>query len=279
VVVEILPRVRAAFTVPICALYGDSPEEYHYTQFVIATTHQLLRFKAAFDLIVVDEVDAFPFAENAMLAGALSRALRPQGVVSYLTATPSQRLQKQVRNGQLKQSVLSRRYHGHPLPNFRLKVVRGWRARLPNLLINLCRDYRRSGQPFLVFVPEVADLINVRAQLVAKVPGLMIGTTHATAVDRQESVKKMRQGELQGLVTTTILERGVTFPGIDVVILGADEHVFSQSALVQIAGRCGRSQARPTGLVLAIVTEKTRVLMRARAEIDYLNKLRTADDV
>lgn len=81
----------------------------------------------------------------------------------------------------------------------------------------------------------------------------------------------MRTSELQALITTTILERGVTFKGIDVMILGADDPVFSQAALIQIAGRCGRSASRPTGKVWTGVTERTRTVIQARNEIRYLN--------
>ena len=69
----------------------------------------------------------------------------------------------------------------------------------------------------------------------------------------------MRDGDYDFLVTTSILERGVTFPEIDVYVLGADDPVFSSSALVQIAGRAGRSQSRPTGRVvfgLIVIVDK-----------------------
>lgn len=59
----------------------------------------------------------------------------------------------------------------------------------------------------------------------------------------------MREGRYQFLVTTTILERGVTFPAIDVLVIGADDRIFSTSALVQIAGRAGRASDHPTGFV------------------------------
>ncbi|MFB8735903.1 helicase-related protein [Bacillus sp. SL00103] len=42
------------------------------------------------------------------------------------------------------------------------------------------------------------------------------------------------------LVTTTILERGVTIPNVQVGVLGAESTIFTESALVQISGRAGR---------------------------------------
>ena len=47
-----------------------------------------------------------------------------------------------------------------------------------------------------------------------------------------KKVQRMRDDEYDFLVTTTILERGVTFSEIDVGVIGADDDVFSSSALV-----------------------------------------------
>jgi competence protein ComFA len=39
------------------------------------------------------------------------------------------------------------------------------------------------------------------------------------------------------------LERGVTFPNINVLVLEADQTVFNEATLIQIAGRVGRVTA------------------------------------
>lgn len=82
----------------------------------------------------------------------------------------------------------------------------------------------------------------------------------------------MRKRQVQYLVTTTILERGVTFPGVQVVILGADDPVFTVAALVQIAGRVGRSPTAPTGTVLFGCARITPVVRAARRQICTLNR-------
>ncbi|MDK6788179.1 helicase-related protein, partial [Actinotignum timonense] len=68
----------------------------------------------------------------------------------------------------------------------------------------------------------------------------------STTENRLEIVEKFRQKEITILVTTTILERGVTFPCVDVFVVEANHRLFSRSALVQIAGRVGLSMERPT---------------------------------
>lgn len=271
VIVELAPRLREAFKTDFVVLYGDSPETYRYTQLVLASTHQLLRFRAAFDVIVVDEVDAFPYAENVQLEGAVQRATKPQGCHFYLTATPSTRLLRDVSKQRLRISLLPRRYHGQPLPNFTIIKIGNWRKKLSWRIQRILREYVRSKQRFLIFVPHVADLTATLNEITRLQPSLKIAATHAGDPDRQGKVQAMRASELQALITTTILERGVTFKGIDVMILGADDPVFSQAALIQIAGRCGRSAARPTGKVWTGVTERTRTVVQARNEIRYLN--------
>ena len=82
----------------------------------------------------------------------------------------------------------------------------------------------------------------------------------------------MRDKDIQYLVTTTILERGVTFPGIDVLILGADEPTFSENALVQIAGRVGRSHDRPFGLVQAYIRHTNLKVLAAQNQIKKMNQ-------
>lgn len=74
------------------------------------------------------------------------------------------------------------------------------------------------------------------------------------------------------LITTSILERGVTFPEIDVYVLGADDSVFSSSALVQIAGRAGRAVTRPTGRVIFWVSALSRSVNDARRQISLMNR-------
>lgn len=68
----------------------------------------------------------------------------------------------------------------------------------------------------------------------------------------------MRDGDFQYLVTTTILERGVTFAGLNVLVLGADDELFNSASLVQIAGRVGRSTQCPDGDVVFLCSRKKK---------------------
>ena len=130
----------------------------------------------------------------------------------------------------------------------------------------------REGHRFLLFIPHIADLALAETALRHSFTTFRFATVHASDPERLEKVQKMRDGDYDFLVTTSILEWGVTFPEIDVYVLGADDPVFSSSALVQIAGRAGRSQSRPTGRVVFWINCNCRQVNQAVSQVKYLNR-------
>ena len=90
--------------------------------------------------------------------------------------------------------------------------------------------------------------------------------------NRLEIVEKFRRQELSILVTTTILERGVTFPCVDVFVLLSNHRLYTKSTLVQISGRVGRAAERPTGELLFLHDGSTKEMRKAIAEIKAMNK-------
>src|SRR5699024_790229 len=101
-----------------------SKDKYGTAQFMIATTHQLIRYKRAFDVIIIDEVDAFPYHADRSLPFVTKRARRKNGTTIYLTATPRTKQKMQMKLNQLNHVFVPARFHGHPLP-------------IPNLLFSL----------------------------------------------------------------------------------------------------------------------------------------------
>ena len=263
VCLELFPRLKAAFAnCDIALLHGRQELPYHYAQLTICTTHQLLRFYHAFDNLIIDEVDAFPYAANASLLYATKQAIKENGGCLYLTATPGDALLREIKSKRLVVNYLPLRYHGHLLPQIKVRLAFGWRRRLerqqlPPQVIQQLQETLREGHRFLLFIPHIADLALVEAALRHSFTTFRFATVHASDPERLEKVQKMRDGDYDFLVTTSILERGVTFPEIDVYVLGADDPVFSSSALVQIAGRAGRAQSRPTGRVIFWISRST----------------------
>lgn len=278
VCLELFPRLQKAFQKhQICLLHGRMKEPYTYQQFTICTTHQLLRFYHAFDNLIIDEVDAFPFAANKALYYASNHAIKTDGGLLYLTATPSKELLDQVRKKKMAITYLPLRFHGHLLPTIKTQISFDWRkglnkGRLPESLLRAMRLRMKNNIRFLLFVPHVADLPKIEKILVKKFPNQRVVTVHAADSLRLEKVQLMRNNEIFFLVTTSILERGVTFPKIDVFVLGADDAVFSSAALVQIAGRAGRSNDRPTGDVIFWINSLNKSVIDAIRQINFVNR-------
>lgn len=281
VCIELFPRIKAAFEQVSCILlHGKSEQPYQYCQITVCTTHQLLRFYHAFDVMVIDEVDVFPFAGNQMLHFAVQNAIKPGGGILYLTATPDETLMRQIRQKKLSVSYLPIRYHGFLLPTVKIIKSRHLKQKinqkqLPQSVLRMIIKLLQQRQRFLLFVPRIKDLTLVSEALNrAAITGRFL-TVYSADPKRIEKVAAMRDQTVDFLITTTILERGVTFPGIDVIVLKADDEIFSASALVQIAGRVGRNSARPTGRVLFYCERRTKTIRSCDNQIRQMNRKAT----
>jgi len=285
VVRELLPRIQQAFKkIPVQALYGNSRDREGTAQLIIATTHQLIRFKRAFDLIIIDEIDAFPYHNDKTLQFATNRAVKDVSAKIYLTATPRQALKEKLAMKQLPYCFVPIRYHGHPLPlpitHSDYSLSKQLQAhQVPKSFTNWIKKRKRADRQLLIFVPTIglADCLlkSITESLILH--GVIreeaaIASVHAEDRLREEKIKQFRSKQLQVLITTTILERGVTFPSIDVVVIEASHRVFDEASLVQIAGRAGRNAGDPEGEVIFIHDGKTEAIVRAITSIIEMNR-------
>ncbi len=276
VCLELYRRLKEDFSCPISLLHGES-EPYFRSPLVIATTHQLLKFYQAFDLLVVDEVDAFPYVDNPMLYHAVSQSVKKDGQTVFLTATSTDELDRKVRKGTLKRLSLPRRFHGNALivpqkvwlANFQTYLSKN---QLPPRLEKMIDQQRRTGFPLLIFASEIKRGQAFAAVLQKYFPDERVGFVASTTENRLELVEQFRQKELTILVSTTILERGVTFPCVDVFVLEANHRLFTRSALVQISGRVGRSMERPTGALYFFQDGTNQAIEKAIQEIKQMNQ-------
>ncbi|MBY7144116.1 DEAD/DEAH box helicase family protein [Virgibacillus sp. NKC19-3] len=285
VVRELLPRIQKAFrSIEVQGLYGGSEKKEGTAQIIIATTHQLLRYKSAFDVLIIDEIDAFPFHADPTLPYVTNRAKSNTSTTIYLTATPRKNLHKQIMQKKLVHIFVPIRFHGHPLPVPKLKMSFSLKRELvnkkvPQAFMKWIKNRENPDRQLLIFVPtiqlaetmkdKVADcLLNVGLiKAIEKAQAV-----HASDPNREEKVQLFRDRKIDTLLTTTILERGVTFPSVDVAILDTGHEVFDEAALVQIAGRAGRSPDDPTGEVIFFHDGKTEAMMRAVQSIRQMNK-------
>uniref|UniRef100_UPI0013E3282C helicase-related protein n=1 Tax=Paenibacillus kobensis TaxID=59841 RepID=UPI0013E3282C len=277
VVLELDPRIRRAFPESrVVTLYGGSEQRWEDGDIMLATTHQLFRFQEYFQLVVIDELDAFPYHGDPRLQYAAAKASVPGGAVILLTATPSKALQSAARRGKIGHVRVPVRFHRHPLPvpvYVRLPQVGKIMAsrRIPSLLLSrLIASIEREAQCF-VFVQQIRHAEPVAGLLRAALPGVAVGATSSKDAERGDRVQQFRDRQLRVLVTTTILERGVTVPRSDVFILDADAKLFDEASLVQMAGRAGRSKDDPAGRVYYCAPVNSRSQQLAIQQIKSMN--------
>nr|WP_245831088.1 helicase-related protein [Sediminibacillus massiliensis] len=276
VVRELLPRFRAAFPeIAINGLYGGSEDKAGDGQLILATTHQLLRFGRAFDVVIIDEIDAFPFHIDASLPFAADRAAKEDAARIYLTATPRKNHRRLVDAGKLPHVFVPVRFHGHPLPVPKLHMCFSLKKSLqqnqpPKAFFDWLEKRENPDRQLLIFTSTIELAAKMEKTLSAYFGE--ITAVHAADPDRADKVQSFRDKKLSVLITTTILERGVTFPSVDVVIFDAGHPVFDEAALVQIAGRAGRSPDDPTGEVIFYHDGKTAAMIGSVQSIKKMNK-------
>lgn len=276
VCLELHKRLQNDFACEIALLHGES-DPYFRTPLVVATTHQLLKFYQAFDLLIVDEVDAFPYVDNPVLYHAVNNCVKETGLRIFLTATSTDELDRKVKQGELKRLSLPRRFHGNPLivpkpiwlSHFNRYLEKNG---LPPKLKLYIEKQRKTAYPLLIFASEIKKGEKLKEILQEKFPNEKIGFVSSITEDRLEQVQAFRDGKLSILISTTILERGVTFPRVDVFVVEANHQLFTKSSLVQIGGRVGRSMDRPTGELIFFHDGLNHSIKKAIKEIKQMNQ-------
>lgn len=263
VILELFPRFQKVFpNTTIHALYGGAPDPNGFAELVLATTHQLYRFECAFDVVFVDEADAFPYYADETLQQAVVKAAKLHAAIHYVTATPTKTLKT------TSQSIISRRYHGHDLPVPQFDSLWGYarqlnKGRVPSKLQKWINEKIDTKTPFLVFLPTI--------EMLEDFPG-DLPRVHAEQPNRKELVMKLREKKIPGLLTTTILERGITIENVHVAVVGAEQKIFTSSALIQISGRVGRSAQYPDGDIVFFHHGISKEMDKAQEEIERWNR-------
>lgn len=275
VCLELQPRLQQAFrNVPIGLFHGQSQTSYFPTPIMISTVHQLIRFESAFDLIIVDEVDSFPLAGDEMLHQAIYKAKKDSGSITYLSASPPVELLANVKAKKISLSKLYQRFHGHPLPEPQTHLLLkksqflGINPRIKKMLSSLIKSQTR----FMLFFPRIPEMLQFAVSLQKKWPNLKFVTVSSKDSERLKKVQQFREERASAILTTTILERGVTFHKVAVIVIDADSEEFSKTALIQIAGRAGRFKDAADDLVHFFYQYYDQKIKSACCQIKQINQ-------
>lgn len=264
VVLEIKDRMQEAFkslkVVAVCEGFTDTTDG----DLIVCTMHQLYRYYQTFDLLIMDEVDAFPYKHNELLEN-IAMASSIDRII-YLTATPDEAILDKVHRGDIGMVELFQRPHGHqlvvPIVKYSYVVFQ---------YINLMRflfENKRKGVQVLIFVPTIllSKKLSLWLNLYFKVKPFTSQTSN-----KEEIIQNFREYKYDFLVTTTVLERGITIKGVNVVIVHGDHKVFDEASLIQIVGRVGRSIDVPSGDAIILAQRKTVAIQRCMGALKMMN--------
>lgn len=281
VVHDVHPRLQKNFpNFSIKLMSGAVTQDFKDTNLTVATTHQVLKFYRFFDLIIFDEVDAYPYSESIALKHGLKTALRETGQIVYLTATPSDELLTKVAAGKCPIIRLPIRYHGQPLPlplwiKIPLKVDYPINPEtIPGSFLKKLEEVIRESMdkgPLLVFLPLVALVPQWVTVFKKLFPLKTVAGSWSSDPNRREKVALLQDQKYDIFLTTSILERGITISRVQVIVLYADHEIYDIRSLVQMAGRAGRTKESPTGAVIFLSARETEDMKSATAWIQEQN--------
>lgn len=266
VVIELVERVKEAFPYnKVVAVYGGHNDVLE-GDIIVLTTHQLYRYENYFDLLVLDEIDAFPYKNNEVLDAFFKKSVRGHYVL--MSATADEKTMKNFKGKGKAILELNVRFHHHPLPVPRIVLASGLNKF--RILVKELKRFQKENKPVLVFVPTIDETEKLFDNLKIFCKGGEY--VHSKKKNRSDVISLFKRNKYQYLITTAVLERGVTIKNLQVIIYDADDAIYDEYSLIQISGRVGRKYDAPDGEVLFIARNKTISMERAINNIRTKNK-------
>lgn len=211
---------------------------------IVVGTHALVQEQVAFHrlgLAVIDEQHRFGVEQRSAL---IDKGEAPDTLL--LTATPIPRSLALTRYGDLDVSVLRERPPGRGEIRTAVRTPRG-RERV----LAFVRQTALGGGQVYIVLPlieesERADLRaaeTMAASLREAWDDVEVGLVHGKLkpAERDETMRKFRDGEIGVLVATTVIEVGIDVPNATVMVIEHPER-FGLAQLHQLRGRIGRGQ-------------------------------------
>lgn len=282
VLVDLVERLEMAFPgVGVAVRYGKMKPFPLTEEIVLASTHQALKYYRSFELVILDESDAFPFRANPILINALRRAKKVDGKLIYMTPTPAPDIYSRAQRGEIKVIQIPSRTHGHPMAIPQALIEKEFHQdRVFNRMLALIRESIEEDQAqVLVVVPDSEMLARVESWLsehgdILGVQGFReraFAFTGGHDPQQERKIFSFIRNETSVIVTTGLTVRGDLAPHSNMIVLGCDNDLFDEGYLLQLAGRVGWSEDYPTGRVWFIGSRMTRAMDGAIRKIRLLN--------
>src|SRR5947207_5977247 len=217
-------------------------------------THALIQEEVNFarlGLVIVDEQHRFGVEQRDILR---QKGYHPHMLV--MTATPIPRTLSLTIYGDLDVSVIDK------LPPGRQKIITSWRtgARRDEANKLIAQQVQEGRQAFIICpLIEESETLAVKSataeyeRLSRDVfPHFRLGLLHGSinATDKDVVMRKFRDGEVDILVATSVIEVGIDIPNATVMVI-EDADRFGLSQLHQFRGRVGRGEHQSYCYVLS----------------------------
>lgn len=219
---------------------------------IIIGTHALLYQADSFSdlgFVVIDEQHKFGVAQRAKL---ICHGIKPDVLV--MTATPIPRTLTMTLYGDLDVSVLDER------PANRGKIITALRQN-PKVsdISAFVKEHLDAGRQAYFVYPLVEDSENVKAESATeafekwskRLKNYRTGLLHGKIPSEQKEqvMQQFREGEVQVLIATTVIEVGVDVPNANIMIIHHAER-FGLAQLHQLRGRIGRGEHKSFCILL-----------------------------
>lgn len=234
---------------------------------VVIGTHALLHDSVSFHrlgFIVIDEQHRFGVKQRQAL---VSKGKLIPHILS-MTATPIPRSLALTVYGDLEISILDQK------PSSRLPVETNiWSQNSKPQLYKLIDEQIQAGHQVFVICPLIDDskdseVKSVNEEAKRLMQGYFkhrkVGTLHGKMkeVEKSEIMERFAQGQLDILVSTTVIEVGIDIPNASVMLIeGADS--FGLAQLHQLRGRVGRGEAQSYCYLVPSTSAKPSKRLRA----------------
>ena len=213
---------------------------------IVIGTNALIQDKVEYSrlgLVITDEQHRFGVNQRSTLAG---KGYRPH--VCVMSATPIPRTLAIILYGDLDISIIDAMPVGRlPIKN----AVVGDDFR-PNAYRFIMNEAAKGHQAYVICpmvedneVSESENVTDYTVELRGNLPGLKVEGLHGqmSADVKNELMERFAQGQIQVLVSTTVIEVGINVPNATVMLIENAEK-FGLAQLHQLRGRVGRGSAQ-----------------------------------
>ena len=226
---------------------------------IIIGTHAVINEKLEYDkvgLVITDEQHRFGVAQREALS---KKGESPHTLV--MSATPIPRTLAMTVYGELDVSIITE------YPKGRQKIdTYSVTEDLKTRVYNYIKKHLDEGRQGYIVCPLVDEGENERASAEEIYKKLQqgffakynLGLLHGkmTSAQKEKTMESFSKGEIQLLVSTTVIEVGIDVPNAAIMVI-EDAELFGLSQLHQLRGRVGRGQYKSSCVLLSKNKDKT----------------------